>query len=413
MRILYVCADHGIPILGRKGASVHVRAMASAFTRDGHRVIVAAPVLARSPWETPESIEADVLHVPVDESVTAAVEAVKTYGEVLGDDSGVSSEVRRMLYSRQLEAKLTRKFRNELPDFIYERASLFGTAGLATARQLGVPLVVELNAPLGLEQATYRSSTLTRLSSQAERYVLSGADLVLTVSNELRDYAIGAGAAPERTEVMPNGIDPTVFALRPIARREPVAGPTIGFVGGLRPWHGVRALPPLLERLAQRFPTVRLVIAGDGPLRGELEAAFDARGLSSRVVFTGMVGHGDVAEIVRTFDVALAPYEPIDHVFYFSPLKLFEYMGCGVPVVAADLGQLSAIVKHGHNGLLYAPGDLDALARACEDVIGDADLASRLGSEGAKTVHQHHTWSANARRVIDLVKTLSLGEACA
>jgi glycosyltransferase involved in cell wall biosynthesis len=415
MNILYICSDSGIPVLGRKGASVHVRSLVSAFAAAGHAVVLATPLLNKSPWETPASIDASVMHVPASEAIVAAVEEVRSYNEALEATNTVPSELRRILYDQHLKAKLLRRFQHAPPDFIYERAALFGTTGVTLARALNVPVIVELNAPLGIEQSTYRGSYLPALAAQAERCTLLGADVVVTVSSPLREYVIGLGVPAERILVMPNGVNPEVFSPQcpSAAVRERWGlgpGPVIGFVGGLRPWHGVRALPALLHRLAARHAGVQMLIAGDGPLRDELTTAFRQNGTSDRVCFTGPVSHEEVADLIRLFDVALAPYDETSHLFYFSPLKLFEYMGCGVPVVAAAIGQIPDVVHDQENGLLYAPGDLDGLSTACDRLLGDAALRTRLGRAAVQLVHGRFTWAHNAARVVDVARTLACQE---
>jgi glycosyltransferase involved in cell wall biosynthesis len=203
---------------------------------------------------------------------------------------------------------------------------------------------------------------------------------------------------------MPNGVNPGLFTVRDDIRDG--RAPTLGFVGGLRPWHGVEILPALLARLGRRDAKVSMIIAGDGPLRSRLETEFRKRGLRRRVTFTGALPHEQVPEILRQFDVALAPYPRHDHDFYFSPLKLFEYMACGVPVVAARQGQVAEVLRHGETGLLYAPGNLAALATGCERLLGDAALRARLGKAAAKLVHRKFTWDHNAARVLALARRL-------
>lgn len=413
MKILYICSDSGIPVLGRKGASVHVRSLVAAFTRGGHSVVVATPLLTKSPWEMPASVEGQLLHVPADETVIAAVDTVRAYNESLGTTNTVPSELRRILYNQQLEPKLLRRFKDAPPDFVYERAALYSTAGVAVSRAAGVPFVVELNAPLTVEQSTYRGSHLPELAAQAERRTLLSADLVLPVSAPLRDYVVDMGVSPERAVVMPNGVDAELFT--PARRSEETRtrygigeGPVLGFVGGLRPWHGVRAFGPLLERLIVHHPRLQLVIAGDGPLRRELSDDFARRGLEQRAVFTGALAHDDVPAVIRLFDIALAPYERSEHLFYFSPLKLFEYMGCGVPVVAADLGQIREVIHHDADGVLYPPGDLDALTAECDRLLRDAARRTRLGSAATETVRRRFTWTGNTRRIVELVSGIRL-----
>ena len=411
MKILYLCPDLGIPVLGRKGAAVHVRELAAAFGRAGHRVVLAAQILNKSPWEQPASVDLPLLQVKPSAGGSAAVLALKEFNELIGAENGLPGELRRILYNKELEQDLRRRFDNDPPDFIYERASLFATAGVNLARLLGAPLLLELNAPLAVEQATYRAPGFGELAAQAERWTLTRADAVLVVSSELRAHALALGAEPGRVHVVPNGVNPASFHPGPAdpelrARLKLDGGPVLGFVGGLRPWHGAGILPELFGRLAARHRELRLVVAGDGPLRGQLEQWLNERGLRSRAVLTGQLPHEEIPGLIRQFDIALAPYPQPEHCFYFSPLKLFEYMACGVPVVAANLGQIAEVVTHGQTGLLYPPGDLDRLAECCEDLLANPRLRQDLGAAAAKLVRSQFTWDHNAATVAEIARGL-------
>ena len=411
MKILYLCADSGVPVLGRKGASIHVRSLVAAFSNAGHQVIVAAPVLSKSPWETPAVISGNLLHLRAHSSSTTAVQALKEFNDTLGEENALPGEVRRILLNKDLSDELRRRLENDPPDCIYERASLCGIAGAKLAGEFNVPLLLELNAPLSGEQSAYRGSELAQLAAAAERWALSRSDAVLVVSNALREHAIAFGVAPGRVHVVPNGVDAATFRPGPgepeVRERWALRkGPVLGFVGGLRPWHGVEALPELLERLARRHHDAQMLIAGDGPLRRDLGARFEARGLSGHVVFTGAVPHEEVPPLIRQFDIAVAPYPSLDHPFYFSPLKLFEYMACGIPVVAAGLGQIAELIRDGENGLLYPAGDLDALTDACERLLSNPSLRRTLGQAAARMIHERYTWDQNAQQIAELARGL-------
>jgi glycosyltransferase involved in cell wall biosynthesis len=118
------------------------------------------------------------------------------------------------------------------------------------------------------------------------------------------------------------------------------------------------------------------------------------------------VPHEEIPELIRMFDVAVAPYAHLGHAFYFSPLKLFEYMACGVPVVGARLGQLVEVIRHGETGLLYDAGDIDDLAGACDRLLRDENLRRHMGAMAAKDVLEHYTWDRNAEYVTELARSL-------
>lgn len=379
MRIAYVCSDLGIPLFGTKGASIHVRELVRAFGSLGHDVLVLTP---RADGERPPNFDAAVEAVPA-----APAE---------------SREQEALLYGRALSRRGLDVLQRFRPHFLYERYSLFGDAGVALARSLGVPLVLEVNAPLSDEQARHRGLALGELARQIERDVLRAADRVVTVSSALERWLLGLGV--ERIAVLPNAVDPARFDVpareRSAARRELGGGTLVGFVGSLRPWHDVEGL---IEALARLEGEARLVVVGDGPKRESLPALARRAGVDA--VFTGALPYERLPAYVAALDVAVAPYAPSAD-FYFSPLKLVEYLAAGVPVVAADIGDIGHCVRAGETGLLYPPGDADALAAAIAAFLDDSSSAHELARAGQRHALREHTWEQNACRVLELVGEL-------
>src|SRR5262245_51171891 len=190
MKILYLCCDSGIPVLGYKGASIHVRELISAFRRAGHDVILAAQVLNKNPWETPAALNATVIQVRPSTSAVASVAAAKEFQETIGSEASLAAELRKIFFNREVVSELKRQFDPAPPDFIYERVSLYGIAGVLLARHFKVPLLLELNAPLVLEHAAYRGEDLHTMAAAAERWMLSQAHAVLPVSSQLRQHVL-------------------------------------------------------------------------------------------------------------------------------------------------------------------------------------------------------------------------------
>jgi len=86
--------------------------------------------------------------------------------------------------------------------------------------------------------------------------------------------------------------------------------------------------------------------------------------------------------------------------FYFSPLKVLEYMAAGICPVASDVGEIGALLGRGSRGVLLEPGSVDALAAALVELAGDRERARRLGARARDYVLAHHRWRDNAERVL-------------
>jgi glycosyltransferase involved in cell wall biosynthesis len=174
----------------------------------------------------------------------------------------------------------------------------------------------------------------------------------------------------------------------------------VGFVGSLKPWHGLPILVEAFARLHRTDMNTRLRIVGDGPERRRLENDLDAHGVRHAAVLTGAVAPAEVPGLLASMDVAVAPYPAGDHC-YFSPLKVYEYMAAGLPVVASRIGQLVEVIRDDINGLLCHPGDAVDFAGAFIRLRSEPALRSRLGTAARATVATRHTWAEVARRILD------------
>lgn len=380
MRTAYVCADGGVPVFGRKGCSVHVREVVRALRRAGARVELFA---ARLGGVAPRGLDGVAVH----------------HLPAVGGDDVPARERAALAANDHLRAALDAAGPFDL---VYERYSLWGFAGTEWARDAGVPGVLEVNAPLIEEQAAYRGLADRAGAERVADRAFAAADALLAVSGAVANYLEGFPAARGKVHVVPNGVDPDRF---PPGLRPSLPGAarsfTVGFVGTLKPWHGLPVLVEAFDRLRRRGPTTRLLVVGDGTERGRLEADLAARGLTESVVLTGAVEPDAVPGLLASMDVAVAPYPARDD-FYFSPLKLFEYLAAGRAVVASRIGQVEDLIEDGVTGLLVPPGDATALAGALEALQADPGLRARLGGAGRAAVCGLHTWDAVARRVLDL-----------
>jgi glycosyltransferase involved in cell wall biosynthesis len=287
-------------------------------------------------------------------------------------------------------------------DLVYERYSLWSFAAMEYARDSGTPGFLEVNAPLIFEQAEHRTLVDRSAAERVAERVFGAATALLAVSAEIAAYLEQYRGTRGRVHIVPNGVDPNRFPpnLTPFCPGPPGSF-TVGFVGTLKPWHGLTTLVEAFAILRREPANARLVVVGDGPERSRLEADLAQRGLREAAMFTGAVAPHVVPGLLASMDVAVAPYPQLAN-FYFSPLKVYEYMAAGLPIVASRVGQLAELLRHEESGLLCPPGDAPALASALERLRGDGDLRRRLGTAARATAFQKHTWAAVARRIISL-----------
>jgi glycosyltransferase involved in cell wall biosynthesis len=400
MRIAYVSADFGIPVQGNKGSSVHVREMVHAFARQGHEIqvftpnpgagnMLQSPLYLVGPGDLPDRSSS-----PIPWSTNA------TYARL-------RKEVRELRFNFGMYRAVYPQLAAWSPHCVYERYSLFSLGGLALARRLGVPHILEVNAPLREERIRTIGLTFRRIADVSDGRVFRGATRLLVVSHALRSYVLRRGAAPEHITVLPNGVDTIRFTparvsanLRQSFGIEPDAF-VVGFSGSLKPWHGVDLLLDAFAHLRTRNSKMRLLIVGNGPQRDALVSRTADLGITESVIFTGSVPHHQMASMLGMMDVGVAPYLDIPN-FYFSPLKLFEYMATGLPIVASNAGEISTIVQHGESGLLFSPGNVTELIERLSRIMSDCTFAAHLGSQ-ARCSAEQHSWDRNAQTVIDLL----------
>ncbi|MGP9745888.1 glycosyltransferase family 4 protein [Brachybacterium sp. AOP29-B2-41] len=404
MRIAYALLDPGIGVFGTKGASVHVQEVIRAFRADGHEVTVFCT-------RVNDDIPADLADLEVRRHRLPKGSGAEREQAVAAASAAIAEEIAAGGF-----------------DLVYERYSLFsdtaarlstpaGPAGpattpipaiTATAPVTPIPSILEVNAPLIAEQRQHRSLADEAGALAATRRQLRGATLVSCVSEAVAQWTLDEGAGPARVVVTPNGVNTRRITpgSRPVVPAAPEAPVTVGFVGTLKPWHGTDVL---LRAFARTRENLRLDICGTGPQQEELEQLAAELGIAGRVRFRGAVAPELVPEILHEMDIATAPYPAGEH--YFSPLKVYEYLAAGLPTVASAIGTIPALLGQGELGVLVAPGDVDELAAALDELAADPAHRAHLARSSRETAVREHDWKIRCRELLRQVEAASPAEA--
>jgi len=303
--------------------------------------------------------------------------------------------------------------------FVYQRYSLNNYAGLAAARRLGVPFVLEYNgSEVWVGRHWGHPIRHEALSSRIERLSLVGADLVVVVSSPLADEAVGAGVDRRRIVVNPNGVNPDQY--RPDVDGSRVRASlgwsdriVVGFIGTFGPWHGAEVLARAFVSLRgdrtidQALRSrLRLLMIGDGATLPAARQILDAGGVGDAVAFTGLVPQESGPEYLAACDILVAPHvrNPDGTPFFGSPTKLFEYMAMGRAIIASNLDQLGEVIEHGRTGLLVEPEQADALASGIRRLADDHVLRDALGAAARARALERHTWRAHTERTLQALQ---------
>ena len=169
------------------------------------------------------------------------------------------------------------------------------------------------------------------------------------------------------------------------------------FLGSFRAWHGAIDFVKAAALLLARGSDCHFLLVGDGPERAaalRLAAAWPGR-----FIFTGAVPYDHVPGLLAGADVGVAPFNTAPHPalrsagFFWSPLKIYEYMAAGLPVVTANIYPLNQIIRDGQEGVLFAEGDIPSLASAIARVLGEPATARMLGQRARARVAERYSWA--------------------
>jgi glycosyltransferase involved in cell wall biosynthesis len=377
VRLLYTAIDQSVP--GTHGGSIHVQAVAEGLAARGHEVHVATH--RNGSWPA----GGVTWHEMAPPLGSRALRWLRT---------GTVADLARAIGA----------------DAVMERYYNFGGEGVLAAHRLGVPAVLEVNAPVidypGSAKARLDRALLVEPMRRWRDRICRHVDLFVTTTSDILPPWI------DRARVLEVEWGADVSQFQPAAddRGDTRADRRIQcvFAGAFRSWHGAVHLCAALARLHASGETrFGATLIGDGPERAAAERA--ARGVPG-VVFTGAMSHEALPAALAAADIGVAPFDPARHAplrlgFYWSPLKIFEYMAAGLPVVAPALDRLGRLVEHGREGVLYDPRAPRALDQALLS-LADADVRRRMGAAARARVLTDFSWAAHCAALDERLRTL-------
>ena len=322
-----------------------------------------------------------------------------------------------LVTNSQIKSFAIEQLRDEEPAFIYQRHSFNNFVGVELARHYQVPFVLEYNGSEVWITKHWGAGSLKNesLALDIERLNFLAADVIVVVSQPLKDELVARGIEADKILVNPNGVDPkkyapTIDGIRIRQQHHLTDRIVIGFIGTFDAWHGAEVLAEAFGRLLTRYPeykeNVRLLMIGDGKKMPEVQENLARHNVTDFCTLTGLVPQAEGPQHLAACDILASPHvpNPDGTPFFGSPTKLFEYMAMGKGIVASALDQIGEILSHQETAYMVEPENVDELVAGLKILIDDADLREKLGAAARRDVVAKYTWHEHTRRIIEKLR---------
>lgn len=387
-RVLYHHRTQGKAVEG-----VHIRGITDALRADGVAVdIISLP--GADPYVTPKAMSPT-------QQATSLMKLVARFPEPL-------FELAELAYNVVAAWRVARYLsKTGKVDFIYERYSLFMFAVVWLARLKKIPIILEVNDSSTVERV--RPVYFLRLATALEGWVFRNASGLVFVSGVFRDRIQAAHGRIAPAIITPNAANIAKFSYTPEQRAQARQKWKLddkvvcGYLGAFVPWHAIdKFVFEMADHLKAR-PDLVLLLVGDGATYPDVAEFVRQRGLQDQVILTGRVPHDDVPGLLAAMDMAILPSAGD----YTSPVKLFEFMACGIAPIAPDFLPIREVLKEGATGWTFPPGKLDQAVAMVLAKSADAVELKRVGVAARAYIAAERQWRNNVVQLVQFMFKVS------
>jgi glycosyltransferase involved in cell wall biosynthesis len=390
MKYLYHHRTQGLNVEG-----VHIRSICNALEKQGHDIRLVSVTSTNDDYK-----KAPVRKHNVNPNQKTSL--LKTVANKLPEPI---FEILELGYNTYAFFRLWRVIHQYRPERIYERYSLFLFSTLILGKLYGIPVVYEINDSAKLVRL--RPLFFKRIAAFIEKLTFQRAKGLVFVSERLKEIILNAYPDINTSNIIsPNASDKNVFFYDEKAKKNAKNNLNLkdqivcGFIGCFAFWHGVHHF---MEKMAPKLKAnsnLTLLLIGDGETLPRVKEIVEQHNLQSQVILTGNIPHGDISHYVNAMDFSVLPSSNE----YGSPMKMFELMGAGVPLVAADYPPIVEILEDNVDGWVFPQGDFDACIELLLQIHSQPEKIIQAARLAEKKVHEKHQWSNNANDLEALFK---------
>lgn len=398
MKILYHHRTRGN---GAEGA--HIMGVVNAFREMGINV-----KLLSLPGSDPEKDNSVGKHQESDENSSTFFSRIIRF--VLEGTKYVPEfvfEFIEIAYNLIAFIRVGREIKKDNPDVLYERYSLFMFGGVLQARRKGIPVILEVNDSAIVERV--RPLFFKGIATKIEKWVLTRCSGIVFISTNFKNTVEHFYGDVAPSTICPNAANSKQFSMLGLDKEKEkenigLSGKTVcGYVGAFHHWHGIEWFVNELAPRIKAYPNLGLLLLGDGPVYENICAIVKSYGIDSQIVMPGRVPHSHVKRYIAAMDYGILP----DSNEYGSPMKLFEMMAMGVPLVSPSFEPIAEVVTDKQNGWLFMPNDREGAVDLVLNLSKDLETIKQVGLQAEEYIRTQRQWSHNAESVLKLLEKVN------
>lgn len=294
-----------------------------------------------------------------------------------------------------------------VPTHVMARSTAFDTTAVYVAKSFGAKLIYEFNTPEFYERGVIKEEPLTGAIETWEKGIIDVSDYIYINSNICRDmicehYHLNKN----KFLVIPNGYMGELYTENEVQRQEIRESVrfiekisdkfVVTFVGSLKVWHGIRTFCEIAKNL-ENDDSIQFLVLGDGEMHDMIA---DYVQKHKNMIFKGKVDLETMKNYLYASDLGIMPYENKDY-FYYSPLKMFDMIGAGVPFIGTRVGQVEEFcMAYLNEKFLCNDSHMNSYISSLRNAISNIDEMNEL----VKKIRSNVTWKKRADELITCIE---------
>lgn len=306
--------------------------------------------------------------------------------------------------------------KDNYPDIIYNRC-FSCKIGYILSKILNRPFIIEVNGIaddeaklLGIYK-NYKYTSIIR--KKFRQFFFKSASKIVAVSPGIKEELIKSFQIPsEKIVVIPNGANTELFMpmCQETAKKElglDISKKYVCFVGNLAPWQGVECLVEAAPLVIENAPETRFLIVGDGMMYIPLQNLVKEYHLEKYFYFTGRIPYDVVPKFINASDICVSPFiRARNEKIGLSPLKIYEYMACGKPVIGSNINGVGDFLEKSNAGISFTAENAVEFSKVLIRLLKDDQMRENMGQNGMKLVNEYFNWNNTAKKIINFCESV-------